>query len=61
MVSAVASKVKVGVCVSRFTVYHGGFDRLDAGHNFCQVSEGSIGTRHHLKDIWKDTADEMST
>lgn len=40
----------VGVCVGSFTIHQYRFDRLDAGHNFCQVSEGSVGTRNHLKD-----------
>lgn len=32
------------------TIHQSRFDRLDARHNLCQVSEGSVGTRQHLKD-----------
>lgn len=36
-----------------FTVHQDRFDGLDAGHDFCQVSEGGIGTRQHLEDKYK--------
>lgn len=40
--------VCVCVCVGSFTVHHCRFNRLNAGHDFCQVSEGGVGTGHHL-------------
>lgn len=38
------------VCVCAFTIHHGGFDGLDAGHDLGQVGEGGVGTRDHLED-----------
>lgn len=47
IIVCVAENVRVCVCVC-FTIHDSRFDGLNAGHDFRQVSEGSVGTCHHL-------------
>lgn len=46
--------VQIRSCAS-LTINQSWFGQLDAGHDLCQVSEGGIGTRDHLKNTHAHT------